>query len=113
MADNTILGSAHSSGVLLPIARQRGDGLFVGQPNHQQISKNANLALDINLCIGALWAPVYFFLLPGRDPQPGKSFLARMAEIDWIGNTLIAGAFVSGIMAIAFGGVVYSVSRSK
>ena len=64
---------------------------------------------DINLCIGALWAPVYLFLLPGRDPQPGKSFFARMAEVDWIGNILVAGAFVSGIMAISFGGVVYSV----
>lgn len=54
-----------------------------------------------------MFAPVYVFLLPGLDPQPGKSFIARMAEVDWIGNTLIAGLFVSVIMAIAFGGTTY------
>lgn len=47
-------------------------------------------------------------MLPGRDPQPGKSFFARMAEIDWVGNTLITGAFVSGIMGISFGGTTYA-----
>ena len=64
-------------------------------------------AFYINLCIGGMFGPVYIFILPGVDPQPGKSFFARMAEIDWVGNTLIAGAFVSGIMAIAFGGITY------
>ena len=54
-----------------------------------------------------MFGPVYIFMLPGIDPHPGKSFIARMAEIDWIGNTLITGAFVSGIMAIAFGGITY------
>ena len=64
-------------------------------------------AFYINLCIGGAFGPVYLFILPGLDPQSGKSFIARMAEIDWIGNTLITGAFVSGIMAIAFGGITY------
>ena len=35
------------------------------------------------------------------------SFLARLAEIDWIGTLLQVGAFTSGIMAISFGGIIY------
>ena len=35
------------------------------------------------------------------------SFLARLAEVDWIGTLLQVGAFTSGIMAISFGGIVY------
>jgi hypothetical protein len=46
-------------------------------------------------------------MLPGRDPQPGKSFAARMAEIDWVETILMVGVFVSGIMAIAFGGTTF------
>ena len=64
-------------------------------------------AFYINLCIGGLFGPVYIFLVPGRDPQPGKKLSARMAEIDWVGNTLITGVFVSGLMAINWGGITY------
>ena len=62
----------------------------------------------INLCIGALFAPVYFLYLPSRDPRPGATFFGRLAEIDWVGTILQTGAFTSGIMAVSFGGVVYA-----
>ena len=64
-------------------------------------------AFYINLCIGGLFAPVYLVYLPSRDPRPNTSFFARMSEIDWIGTILQVGAFVSGIMAISFGGVIF------
>ena len=64
-------------------------------------------AFYINLCIGGVFAPVYFLYLPSRDPRPGASFRARLEQIDWIGTLLQVGAFVSGIMAISFGGVIY------
>ena len=64
-------------------------------------------AFYINLCIGALCAPVYVFLLPNFDPRPGVSFRTRLREIDYVGSLVIIGAFVSGVMAVSFGGIVY------
>ncbi|KAL2070995.1 hypothetical protein VTL71DRAFT_14021 [Oculimacula yallundae] len=61
----------------------------------------------INLVIGALCAPVYLFMLPKYDPRPGVSFLNRAREMDYLGGLLTIGAFVSGVMAISFGGVEY------
>lgn len=61
----------------------------------------------INICIGALCAPVYIFLLPNKDPRPGVSFMDRAREVDYLGGLLTIGAFVSGVMAISFGGVTY------
>ena len=65
-------------------------------------------AFYINLCIGAVCAPVYLFLLPSFDPRPGVSFFARLREMDWFGGIVLIGAFVSGIMAISFGGILYA-----
>ncbi|KAI9719384.1 MAG: hypothetical protein M1812_003455 [Candelaria pacifica] len=64
-------------------------------------------AFYINLVIGGICAPVYFFYLPGFDPRPNVSTKQRFAEIDYTGTVLIVGAFVSGVMAISFGGIVY------
>lgn len=65
-------------------------------------------AFYINLCIGAVGAPAWFFYLPGYDPRPGVTIRKRFAEIDYTGAILICGAFVSGVMAINFGGIVYA-----
>ena len=64
-------------------------------------------AFHINLCIGAACAPVYIFLVPNKDLRPGTEFIDRAREIDYVGAILTIGAFVSGIMAISFGGVIY------
>ncbi|KAH8653989.1 major facilitator superfamily domain-containing protein [Tricladium varicosporioides] len=64
-------------------------------------------AFYINLCIGAVCAPVYLFMLPNKDPRPGVSFKDRAREIDYVGAVLTLGAFISGIMAISFGGITY------
>lgn len=62
----------------------------------------------INLCIGAVCAPVYLFMLPSdKDPRPDVSFLDRALELDFIGGTLLIGAFVSGVMAVSFGGLMF------
>ncbi|KAJ5655541.1 hypothetical protein N7507_007491 [Penicillium longicatenatum] len=70
-------------------------------------------AFYINLCIGGLFAPVFFFMIPNVDPRPGTPLKERLAEIDWLGPILFVGAFVAGIMAIAFGGVLYPWSDSR
>lgn len=64
-------------------------------------------AFYINLCVGALFAPVYFFMLPSFDPRPGVSYKDRTKEMDFVGTIVLIGAFVSGVMAISFGGVLY------
>lgn len=64
-------------------------------------------AFYINLCIGALCAPVYIFMLPSVDPRPGVKLMARAKEMDYLGTLLTVGAFVSGVMALSFGGVTY------
>ncbi|KAK6227522.1 hypothetical protein QIS74_01077 [Colletotrichum tabaci] len=64
-------------------------------------------AFYINLPIGALAAPVYIFMLPSPDPQPGASIPKRLAEVDWVGAVLMLGAIVTFTMAISFGGVMY------
>ncbi|KAL8997628.1 MAG: hypothetical protein Q9188_006283 [Gyalolechia gomerana] len=64
-------------------------------------------AFYINLVIGGLFAPVYLLYLPSRDPRPGTSLSKRLVELDMVGSILQVGAFVAGIMAVSFGGVLY------
>lgn len=65
-------------------------------------------AFYINLCVGAALVPAWLFYLPGYDPRPGVPMRKRFAEIDYTGTVLICGAFISGVMAINFGGVVFA-----
>ncbi|KAL8638513.1 MAG: hypothetical protein Q9228_004336 [Teloschistes exilis] len=65
-------------------------------------------AFYLNLCVGGLFAPVWFFLLPRYDPRPGVAITKRLREIDYVGTILIIGAYVSGVMAINFGGSTYA-----
>jgi MFS family permease len=67
----------------------------------------------VNLCIGAICAPVYIFMLPNKDPRPGVSLLDRAREMDYLGGILIIGAFISGVMAVTFGGVTYPWNSGK
>ncbi|KAA8644348.1 hypothetical protein EYZ11_001643 [Aspergillus tanneri] len=61
----------------------------------------------INLCVGALAAPIYLWLIETHDPRPGASIKDRIKYLDIPGAVLSAGAFVSGIMAISFGGAMF------
>ena len=65
-------------------------------------------AFYINLFIFAVTAPIYVFLLPSYDPRPGVPYAERLRHLDYLGTLLIIGACVSGVMAISFGGVIYS-----
>lgn len=55
-------------------------------------------AFYINLCIRAVCAPVYLFLLHNKDPRGGVVQLVRTGEIDYVGCVLTVGACVSGVM---------------
>lgn len=67
----------------------------------------------INLCVGAVCAPVYIFMLPNKDPRPGVSLADRAREMDYLGAILMIGASVSGVMAVSFGGVMYPWNSGK
>lgn len=59
----------------------------------------------INLCLGAVYAPTYFFLIPSIDHEPGRSFKSKVLGTDLLGAILVAGASVSGVIATSSGGV--------
>jgi hypothetical protein len=46
-------------------------------------------------------------MLPNKDPRPGVSFLDRAREMDYVGTLLTTGAFVSGVMAVTWGGITF------
>lgn len=46
-------------------------------------------------------------MIPSFDPQPGVPYKKRLAQLDYLGTTLMIGACVSGVMAINFGGKIY------
>lgn len=56
---------------------------------------------------------MYFLLLPSSNPHPGKSVRSRIEKLDFVGSALIAGAFTSLIMAVAFGGALYRWSSGQ
>lgn len=64
-------------------------------------------AFYINLVIGGFCAPVYLFLLPTSKPRPNESSKSLWKTLDWAGIVLSIGAFLTGTMAINFGGVIY------
>ncbi|KAG2418430.1 hypothetical protein HFD88_001531 [Aspergillus terreus] len=65
-------------------------------------------AFYLNLLVGAVVAPIYFLLLPDFRPQQGEPLLARLAQIDYLGGVLSIGALLCLIMAMNFGGVLWS-----
>lgn len=62
----------------------------------------------INLVIGALFAPVYIFLLPNIDFQPKATLIEKHKQVDWLGIVLLNGMVMTFIMAINFGGAVFA-----
>jgi MFS family permease len=65
-------------------------------------------AFYINLCIGAAFAPIYFYYLPLADPQKGLDNIRRLKQLDFLGIVLNIGSFTALIMAINFGGNLYA-----
>ncbi|KAH8907861.1 MFS general substrate transporter [Coniochaeta sp. PMI_546] len=70
-------------------------------------------AFYLNLLVGAVCAPIYFILLPDFLPQPGVPLMARFKQIDYLGTVLSIGAMLCIIMAMNFGGVLWSWDNSR
>lgn len=61
----------------------------------------------INLCVGALAAPAWIFLLPPSRPRPDLTHRQCLAHMDWLGAVLFLGMIMSTTMAISFGEALY------
>lgn len=62
----------------------------------------------INLCVAALFAPVYLFMLPAVNPQPGMSKFDLFKKLDFVGSILVLGTFCCGITGLSFGGSLFA-----
>lgn len=69
---------------------------------------NWRWAFYINLIIGGLLFPVWFFLLPSFHPAKYLGLNQRLKQFDSVGALLSIGAFITTIMPINFGGTTYS-----
>ncbi|RGP77980.1 major facilitator superfamily transporter [Fusarium longipes] len=62
----------------------------------------------INLVVGAFFCPAYLFLFPSIDPKPNMPVSQKLKSIDWpLTFTFLSGSAYL-IMAISFGGILYS-----
>ncbi|EFR00428.1 MFS transporter [Nannizzia gypsea CBS 118893] len=63
----------------------------------------------INLVVGGLCMPVYLFLLPSLQPQPGSeiSVMDKLKKLDIVGSLILVGAFVAGVIGLNFAGALY------
>ena len=61
-------------------------------------------------CIGAVCAPVLLLLVPSKDPRPNLPWtsIKRVREIDMLGFVLLVGVFVTLLMGINFGGLIFA-----
>ncbi|KLJ06336.1 hypothetical protein EMPG_10268 [Blastomyces silverae] len=62
----------------------------------------------INLCVGALFAPVYLFLIPAFDPRGSQKIRSRLHDFDYLGGILSVAVLACIIMAINFGGPMFA-----
>ncbi|CAG8321570.1 unnamed protein product [Penicillium salamii] len=65
-------------------------------------------AFYINLVIGGVLCPIWFFLLPSVHPAKHLSLGQRFRQFDSVGAILSIGAVVATMMPINFGGVLYA-----
>ncbi|KZF20176.1 MFS drug efflux transporter-like protein [Xylona heveae TC161] len=70
-------------------------------------------AFYINLIIGAVFSPVYLFMLPSFHPTSHVSLKERFGKLDGVGIVISIAAFITIIMPINFGGTLYSWSSGS
>ncbi|KAJ5614140.1 hypothetical protein N7528_007794 [Penicillium herquei] len=78
-----------------------------------QSSATWRWAFYLNLVIGAVFAPVYLFIVPGVQPDPSRTYTQKLAAMDWLGTLLFAAIYVTWIMALTFGGVSWAWSDGR
>jgi MFS family permease len=67
----------------------------------------------INLIVLAIFAPVYFTIMPTFQPRPDVSFTKKVKLYDNLGTVLSTGFLFCGVMAVNFGGTLYAWSSGQ
>lgn len=70
-------------------------------------------AFYLNPCIGGIVAPIYCLILPDYHPLPNVPLRSRMSKLDYVGAILSCGTFLCIMMAMNFGGVLWSWSNAR
>lgn len=65
-------------------------------------------AFYINLIIAGVSAPIFLFVIPSFQPQPGVSFWSKFKSLDWLGSLLIAATYTTWILVITFAGGLWA-----
>ncbi|KAJ6783765.1 hypothetical protein PWT90_03405 [Aphanocladium album] len=65
-------------------------------------------AFYINLPLAGFLLPVYFFIVPTKNPRPDLGLAQKLGEIDWIGAFLFATTTVVFITVLTFGGSTFA-----
>ncbi|EUC43974.1 hypothetical protein COCMIDRAFT_38169 [Bipolaris oryzae ATCC 44560] len=81
--------------------------LLVGH-RHRLGPRHWRWAFYLNPCVGGVVAPIYFLILPDYQPVPGVPLRSRLAKLDHIGFVLSSGVFLCIMMAMEFGGVLWT-----
>lgn len=63
---------------------------------------------SLNPMIGILCVAIATIILPATDPIPGTSQSQRFARFDYLGSVLFTAAITCAVMAISFGGALFS-----
>ncbi|KAL4963029.1 major facilitator superfamily domain-containing protein [Aspergillus stella-maris] len=72
-----------------------------------QSSATWRWAFYINLPIGAAFAPVYLFIIPGFQPDPSQTWMQKFASMDWLGTLLFTATYATWIIGLTFGGTAW------
>ena len=70
-------------------------------------------AFYINLVLAAIFGPILIFLSPTNQPQPHKTIVKKLAQMDWLGIILIAAVYVTYVIAMTFGGATWAWSDGR
>ncbi|KAH8728394.1 major facilitator superfamily domain-containing protein [Phaeosphaeriaceae sp. PMI808] len=62
----------------------------------------------INLVVAAIFALVYIFMLPSVNPQPEKTFMEKVYNMDYVGAVLFMSAYCCGITGFSMGGLLFA-----
>ncbi|KAI1642231.1 MFS general substrate transporter [Daldinia loculata] len=70
-------------------------------------------AFYLNLCIFAVMAPIYLFLLPSIPRKPETALSDKVKTLDWLGIILNAGMYCCFTVAFTFGGAIWEWSDGR
>ncbi|MCJ1386083.1 hypothetical protein MMC17_009208 [Xylographa soralifera] len=65
-------------------------------------------AFYINLVIAAVCAPVYLVVLKSMKPQPNRTVVEKLKQMDWVGVLLNAATYSFFVLAFTFGGAEWA-----